>query len=39
MQLIRNRGHIVAASPRLDVYGDPDDNFFWNMPPEPVRIT
>jgi predicted nucleic acid-binding protein len=27
MQLIRNRGHIVAASPGLDVYGDPDDNF------------
>jgi predicted nucleic acid-binding protein len=28
MQFIRIRGHIVAASPRLDVYGDPDDNFF-----------
>jgi hypothetical protein len=28
MQIIRNRGHIVAPSHRLDECGDPDDNVF-----------
>jgi putative PIN family toxin of toxin-antitoxin system len=28
LQLIRNHGHIVTPSHRLDVCGDPDDNTF-----------
>jgi uncharacterized protein len=28
LQLIENRGHIVAPSRRLDVTSDPDDNIF-----------
>jgi predicted nucleic acid-binding protein len=28
LQLIRNNGHIVAPSRRLDVASDPDDNIF-----------
>ena len=28
LQLIKNSGHIVAPSRRLEVCGDPDDNIF-----------
>jgi putative PIN family toxin of toxin-antitoxin system len=28
LQLIRNRGHLVVPSRRLEVTGDPDDNIF-----------
>ena len=39
LQLIRNSGHIVRPSRRIEAAGDPGDNMFWSARMPDVLIT